>query len=162
MVGVAGLASALGAATVIGAAAVGARHPLHTTLTQVAVDSAHHTVRATIRLFADDLAIVLSARASTSTTDLSTRATAYVSSLFSLSAAGQQLRLSSCGVRRTGDLLWVCLESPRSPSVAHLRARDPLLTEAFADQVNIVQLGDGPGRPSVIFLKGDRDKPLGD
>ena len=161
MVGVAGLASAL-AAAVIGAAALRAPHPLHTTLTQITVDASHHTVRATIRLFADDLASALSARGASSATDVGTRAMTYVSSLFSLSADGHQLRLSPCGVRRTADLLWVCLESAPSPTVVHLRARNPLLTETFADQVNIVQLGDGPSRPSVIFLKGDRDKPLGD
>jgi len=159
MVGTAGLASLL-AAAMIGAGAPGARHPLHTTLTQVTIDASHHTVRATIRLFADDLATALSVRASTP--DVTTRAMTYVSSAFSLSADGHQLRLLPCGVRRTADLLWVCLESAPSPSVVHLRARNPLLTETFADQVNIVQLGDGPSRPSVIFLKGDRDKALGD
>jgi hypothetical protein len=35
-----------------------------------------------------------------------------------------------------------------------------LLVEAFSDQVNIVQIGDGPSRRSVLFLKGDGDKPL--
>ena len=68
--------------------------------------------------------------------------------------------LRPCGVRRSGDLLWVCLESAVAADVAHLRARDTLLAESFPDQVNIVQIGDGANRRSVLFLKGDRDKPL--
>ena len=90
------------------------------------------------------------------------RAAAYVVSAFSLSSADRPVALRSCGVRRGGDLIWVCLEHAGPEDVAHLRARNALLVEAFPDQVNIVQIGDGPGRKSILFLKGDGDKPLTD
>jgi hypothetical protein len=143
--------AAFGAATVRAATA----HPLHTTLAELRVDATRHTVRATIRLFADDLATALPRGVTTES-----RAAAYVASAFTLSSAGRAVALRSCGVRRGGDLIWVCLESATPADVTHLRARDALLVEAFADQVNIVQIGDGPGRKTVLFLKGDRDKPL--
>lgn len=144
----------------VATARAGNAHPLHTTLAEVTVDATRHTVRATIRLFADDLSAALSKRSRVSGGELEARAGVYVAAAFSLTASGRPIVLRSCGVRRSADLIWVCLESDVLGDVAHLRARYPLLTESFADQVNIVQIGDGPGRRSVLFLKGDGDKPL--
>jgi hypothetical protein len=138
----------------------GNAHPLHTTLTEISVDASRHTVRAVVRLFADDLAAALARHPSLGGNSMNDRAAAYVGAALSLSARGRALPMRSCGVRRSGDLLWVCLESTMPEGVDQLSARNPLLLEAFSDQVNIVQIGDGPTRRSVLFLKGDRDKPL--
>ena len=138
----------------------GDAHPLHTTLTEISLDASRHTVRATVRLFADDLAAALSRHPSLGGASMNDRAAAYVGATLSLSNDGQALPLRSCGVRRSGDLLWVCLEATVPEDAVRLTARDPLLLEVFSDQVNIVQIGDGPNRRSVLFLKGDRDKPL--
>lgn len=152
-------ALAVAALALTAAPNTGDAHPLHTTLAEVTVDASRRTVRATVRLFADDLSAAL-AKSAPGSGGLDARAAAYVASAFSLTADGLPVVLRSCGVHRTGDLLWVCLEGA-SPAVGgRLRARDPLLTEAFPDQINIVQVG--AGRRSVVFLKGDRDKPLDD
>jgi hypothetical protein len=150
------LAAAFIAITVRAATA----HPMHTTLAEVRVDMAQHTVRATIRLFADDFAAALPKGGTPGTFE--PRAAAYVVSSFSLSSAGRPVVLRSCGIRRSGDLMWVCVESAGPGDIAHLRARNALLVETFPDEVNIVQIGDGPGRRSILFLRGDGDKPLTD
>ena len=150
------LAAAFIAVTVHAAIA----HPMHTTLAEVRVDPAQHTVRATIRLFADDLAAALARGKMPGAVE--SRVAAYVESAFSLRSASRPIALRPCGIRRGGDLIWVCLESAEPGDVAHLRARNALLVEAFPDQVNIVQIGDGPGRKSILFLRGDGDKPLTD
>src|SRR5262249_25277506 len=133
-------------------------HPLHTTLAEVTVDAPRRHVRATVRLFADDLSAALS-RSTAASGALESSAARYVASHFGLSDGSQSIPLHACGVRRAGDVIWVCLESDGS-NVNHLRARDSLLTEAFADQVNIVQVGNGSARRSMVFLKGDGDKPI--
>jgi hypothetical protein len=162
MVAIARAALGFAAATAFTAVAVHTAnaHPLHTTLTEVRVDPTHHTVRAMIRLFADDLTAAL--RRGDARSTMESGAATYVASMFSLSSAGRPVVLQSCGVRRGGDLFWVCLESAGPANVAHLRARNALLVDTFADQVNIVQIGDGSSRKSIVFLKGDRDKPLDD
>jgi len=135
-------------------------HPLHTTLTEITVDATRHTLRATVRLFADDLTAALLKHRSLRGSDLKDRAAAYVARNLILSSAGRSIAMQSCGVRQSGDLLWVCLETRISAEPVQLRVRNPLLLEAFSDQVNIVQIGDGPKRRSVLFLRGDGDKPL--
>jgi uncharacterized protein DUF6702 len=137
----------------------GDAHPLHTTLTEVTVDAARHTVRATIRLFADDLAAASASKPATSAT-LESRATSYAASTFSLTADGRAVPLRSCGVRRASALLWICLEGAVPNEATRLRARDRLFAETFSDQVNIVQRRDATGLKSVVFVKGDGEKPL--
>lgn len=155
------IAAAMLAATIVTVSARDAdAHPLHTTLTEITVDAAHHTLRATVRLFADDLTAALVQHPSLPGSDLKDRATAYVIGNLILSSGGRSIAMQSCGVRHSGDLLWVCLETRISGEPVQLRARNPLLLEAFRDQVNIIQIGDGPTRRSVLFLKGDGDKPL--
>jgi len=151
---------ALAAAVVTGTPRAGDAHPLHTTLTEITVDSERHGVRATVRLFADDLAAALAKHPSLPGAGLKDRASAYVVGTLSLSSAGRPIALRSCGARQSGDLLWVCLESTVPGGLVQLRARNPLLLEAFNDQVNIVQIGDGTNRRSILFLKGDGEKPL--
>jgi hypothetical protein len=126
-------------------------HPLHTTMTEVTEDCAHGTVRATIRVFADDFG---KARAQTS--ELS-----YVASRFSfIDRSGRSLPLRSCGTRRTGELLWICVEAASADGLAALRVRNAMLSDLFDDQVNVVQGTIGGARRSLLFTKGDPSKPL--
>ena len=145
-------ALALAAAT----ARTGDAHPLHTTLAEVSVDAARRTVRATIRLFADDLAGATKARSATT----EATAVAYVAGAFSLSEGGRAVELRSCGVKRAENLLWVCLEGTAASAVSELHARDVLFFETYKDQVNIVQVRDGADRQTVLFTPGDGAKRL--
>jgi hypothetical protein len=65
-----------------------------------------------------------------------------------------------CGIRRTGDLLWLCLRAPAAQGLSGLRVRVALLFDRYADQINIVQATYGGRRVALLFTSGDEAKPL--
>ncbi|HZI22669.1 MAG TPA: DUF6702 family protein [Gemmatimonadales bacterium] len=130
-------------------------HPLHTTLTQLAYRDADRTVEATVRVFADDFRAALGQEVTDSA------AAAYLRSTFTLAdPAGRPLAIAWCGLRRTGDLLWLCLRAPTFQGVTGLRVRVTLLFERYADQINIVQASYAGRRAALLFTRGDAAKAL--
>jgi hypothetical protein len=141
-------------------------HPLHTTLTEMTEDRAHGTVRATVRVFADDFGTSLNRFARTTAAPMTTQwnasAFAYASSVLSIvTRQGAALPLRSCGVTRSGDVLWICVEATAPAGLANVMVRNAMLCDQFADQVNVVQATFAGSRHSVLFTRGDRAKPLG-
>ena len=140
-------------------------HPLHTTMTEIVDNPARGTVRATVRVFMDDLSTVIGKRTHGRVTPASGAAwdaasQTYMKSVFSLSDKdGHTLPLQSCGVKRTADLLWFCLEAAR-PDVASIRVSANVLCDLYDDQINVVQATVGGARKSLLFTKGDKAKPL--
>lgn len=133
-------------------AALMAAHPLHTTMTELSVDPANHTVRAVTRVFADDLLKGSGGRIA---------ADAYVTQRIALVDQSQRaVALRGCGVKTVGDLLWVCIEGTFNGSIGDLRLSNALLCDRFDDQVNIVQVVVGTAKRSVLFVKGDRAKTI--
>jgi hypothetical protein len=124
-------------------------HPLHTTLTDVVVTSG--SVRATVRLFADDLAAAMGKRGG------DPDVASYVESRLVFLDGGRAVSRRGCGVKRTSELLWVCVEGTVSGT---LSVQNTLLTEKFKDQINIVQATRGAEKQSVVFTKGDGTKRL--
>lgn len=140
-------------------------HPLHTTLTELTEDRARGTVRATIRVFADDFGTAVARHARPRTlapgAAWDAAAYAYVASAFTVAQrSGRVLALRSCGIRRTGEVLWVCVETTSATGLAPLTVRNAVLTDLFADQVNVVQATVAGARRSVLFTRGDRAKAL--
>lgn len=142
-------------------------HPLHTTITDLVQRRDERVVRATIRIFSDDfgravLGLPASAVAPSASAVSDSAAAAYVRAHFSLSQAdGRQLPLNWCGVRRSGDLVWLCVEARRDGSLRGLRVHNQLLFELYPDQVNIVQAAWDGGRASLLFTRGDGPRPVG-
>jgi hypothetical protein len=136
-------------------------HPLHTTLTEVAVNPSTHTVRAVVRVFADDIAAALAKRAGDAPVLPSDAgATAYVLSKLTVhDRSSRALALAPCGVKRSGDLLWVCVETGPIDLEA-VRIRNLTLCELFSDQVNIVQVAGAGTQRSILFTRGDGPKSL--
>ena len=140
-------------------------HPLHTTLTELTEDRARGTVRATIRVFADDFgtAVARHARGRTLAPGVAwdAAAFAYVASAFTVGhRSGPALALRACGIRRTGEVLWVCVETASAAGLALITVRNAVLTDLFDDQVNVVQATVAGTRRSVLFTRGDRAKTL--
>jgi hypothetical protein len=139
-------------AALLGALAL---HPLHTTLTQLAYRDGDHMVEATVRVFADDFRAALRADVSDSA------AVSYLRSTFTLAdRAGRPLAIAWCGLRRTGDLLWLCLQAPAAQGLSGLRVRVALLFERYSDQINIVQASYAGRRAALLFTSGDAAKAL--
>lgn len=140
-------------------------HPLHTTLTELTEDRSRGTVRAVIRVFADDFgtAVARHARGRSLAPGAAwdAAAFAYVASTFTVAdRAGRGVALRSCGVRRTGELLWICVEGATPVRLTALTVRNAVLTDLFDDQVNVVQAVMDGARRSVLFTRGDRAKTL--
>jgi hypothetical protein len=125
-------------------------HPLHTTLTDVAVTPG--TIRASVRLFADDLAQTLGRR------DTDGDIEAYVaSSMAFFDDHNRPLAVRGCGIKRSDDLVWVCIQIK---GAARVSLRNSLLCERFKDQINIVQVAAGGTKHGFVFTGGDGPKRL--
>ncbi len=126
-------------------------HPLHTTMTEVTIDASRHVVRAVVRAFADDFG------AASKGVEPETFVAARVKIA---DATGRQLLLRGCGVRRSGDLLWICVEGSYGGAERGLRVANSLLCDRFDDQVNIVQVAraGSSDRRSLLFTRGDGAK----
>lgn len=140
-----------------------AAHPLHSTIADVSENNG--TVRATIRVFADDFGTAvtrsLRGRPVPAGTKWDAAAVAYITSAFTLAdRAGRPLSLRSCGVRRSADVYFVCVETTTSAALESLTVRNRILCDVWDDQVNVVQATVVGGRRSLLFTKGDGAKPL--
>jgi hypothetical protein len=141
-------------------------HPLHTTITELALDPARGTVRATVRIFVDDLRIAVSrtARGRSLRPDgpgWDDAVVSYVTSTVALQDVhGKALPLRSCGTRRLGDALWLCLQADVVRDAGALQIRNAMLWELYEDQINIVQNVVGGARYSLLFTRGDGFKAL--
>jgi hypothetical protein len=161
-------AAAIGLATLgmLGAAGYVDAHPLHSTITELVVDPARGTVRVTVRVFVDDLraAVTRAARSQPLPTGGQAWDAAilpYMSGTFAIrDASGRAVRLHPCGTRRTGDLMWLCLEGDVGPDAEGLQVRNSILCELYEDQVNVVQGVVGRARRSLLFVRGDSFKPI--
>jgi uncharacterized protein DUF6702 len=138
-------------------------HPLHTTLTEIAIDSTDGAMRLTIRAFADDFSAVVARHAgkprpadyNVSDADIAS----YVAAAVSVEdASGGRAPLTWGGLRRTGDLMWVTVRVPSVRSLRGVKVATTLLFEVFNDQVNIVQANAEGRRHSVLFTAGDGRK----
>ena len=141
-------------------------HPLHTTLTEMTEDRARGVVRATVRVFADDFGTSLTrfARqpAAPMTPQWNASAFAYAASVLMISTkAAVTLTLRPCGITRSAEVLWICVEATAPAGLASVMVRNAMLCDQFADQINVVQGTFAGSRHSVLFTRGDRAKPLG-
>lgn len=134
-----------------------AAHPMHTTLTQLSFRDADRTVEVSVRVFADDFRAAIGR--GRDVTD--SAAFGYLRSTLSLDdSTGRPLALSWCGLRRTGDVLWLCVSARAPAGLSGVRLQVRLLLERYADQINIVQASYGGRRASMLFSRGDAPRTL--
>ena len=143
-------------------------HPLHTTLTEIAFDSADGTMRLTIRAFADDFSAAVARHAGKPRPleyrVLESDVASYVAaSVFVEDSSGRRAAITLVSVRRAGDLMWTTIRVPSVRSLRGTKLASTLLFEVFADQVNIVQAAHGGNRRSTLFVAGGgrKLKPIG-
>ena len=145
--------------------AVLSAHPMHTTFTSVTRDATGTVFR--VRVFADDFALSISQfvkkpRAVGDTVN-DADAWQYVRARFAIgTTAGQAVAPVACGVRREGEVYWICFRAPLPYGVAPLRIRNALLTELHNDQVNIVQSAFANQRRTLLFNKSSAPAIIGE
>jgi len=139
----------------LGAAGMLALHPLHTTLTRLTYNAVDGTVEVAVRAFADDFGRAVGSNVSDSA------AYAYLGRTLALTdRGGRALPLAPCGLRRTQDLLWLCLATRAPGGLAGARVHARMLLDLYEDQINIVQASYDGRKVSLLFTRGDNSKPL--
>jgi tetratricopeptide (TPR) repeat protein len=126
-----------------------APHALHTSLSKVMVEG-DTVLMARLRLFTDDFTTALGARFKGVKPDT----LAYATARFTVKADnGAPVAWRSCGATVEQDLTVVCLRARVARAPARLAVVNGLLTEAFADQVNIVQVTMAGHTKSLLFTR---------
>jgi hypothetical protein len=149
--------------SMLGAATAAWSHPLHTTFTEIGLDSADGTARLTIRAFADDLTGA-AARHAGHDSPVDQRIpdalmAAYVAASVSVAdAGGRRVPMTWLGMRRAGNLVWITVRAPSVHSLRGVKLRCALLFETFNDQVNIVLATEHEQRRTLLFTRGDASK----
>ena len=145
------------------AARAGFAHPLHTTLTQLSYDASTRVLNVSVRVFADDFsaAVMPRERPAGHVIPPDSAMLRYVIGRFTLlGAGGAPTPLRWCGTRRDGEVLFLCFRATAQPSPSGARLRNALLSDVFADQVNIVQASYGGARRTLLFTPRDGLKTL--
>ena len=138
-------------------------HPLHTTFVELSWIPASSTVSATVKVFADDFLKRISRGSSTKPTDeaLEKLALAYLArTLVVSSAKGGAVQWRSCGWKRSADLIFICLSGASKTGLKSMQISDAILTDVFADQVNVLQAAYGGERRSLLFMTTTGAKQL--
>ena len=131
-------------------AAIASWHPLHASSATVEVDPGS-SGRVTIRAFADELVEVAD----------SAGAANYLATRFLMTGAdGRRIPLVLTRVRMDRDALVFDLELAAPARCEGLRLWNGVLTERYADQVNLVQARCEGRRRRLVFSAGEGSKPL--
>lgn len=139
-------------------------HPLHTTLTEFTQRSGRQVLHIEVRVFADDFFRAAMRREPPlpAVPDVpDSVASVYARTHLAITGPdGAALPLRWCAMRRTGDVVWLCLEAPWTRTVRGLRVAVLLHTELYRDQINIVQASYDGRRQSLLFTSGDGPQRL--
>ena len=134
-------------------------HALHTSLTRVTVNAAAKRIDVMYRVFSDDFATVLGRRSPPVASGADHRvpeaaAVAYAKATLLLrDETGVAIVLEGCGQSYEQDLTIVCLRAPVARVPQRLDVVNRALTEAFPDQVNIVQVVVQGKTTSLLFTR---------
>ena len=136
-------------------------HPLHTSLAQMTIDARTGTVNVSLRVFVDDFTAAATNWSKHRRVEPAMAAFAYARASFVVrESTGRIVPLASCGEKRVGDLMYVCLAGRISPNNSVSSVVSRVLTEKFDDQVNIVQASYSGRKANLLFTTGDGEKRL--
>jgi hypothetical protein len=140
------------------AAALPARHPLHTSVAEIRQEPGGAAV--TIRVYQDDIGAAVPGTAAPGGTADSALA-GYVGGGFRMAdRSGRPVALRWLGAERSGEVLVIRLQAAIPGGLAGAGVSHALLAERFADQVNVVRAFYGGRTATLLFVPGDPPKPL--
>jgi len=161
-----GTLAALVACGILGRTTVAHAHPLHTSFAAIAFDPNAGAVMISLRVFADDFTRASSAyqlRLSSKNDRAAGHSAGVgyaIASLRIADDAGRPLALESCGEKRVGDLMWLCLRARVATRPKSLRVSCRILFDLYKDQINVVQATFGHRKSSTLFTPGDGFKQV--
>jgi hypothetical protein len=126
--------------------APGSTHPMHTSSAELVHEA--DSVRVTIRVFADDIAAVGAVRP-------------YLGDRFGIvDRSGNAVRLEWVGSEVRGDVLTIRMRGRIAGGLSRAKVNNRVLSDRFADQVNIVRAAYDRRAVTLIFSRGDGPKAL--
>ena len=136
-------------------------HPLHTSLAQMTIDARTGAVNVSLRVFVDDFTAAATDWSKNKRILPTAIAFSYARASFVVrESTGRVVSLESCGEKRVGDLMYVCLVGRISAKNSVSSVVSRVLTEKFDDQVNIVQASYSGRKANLLFTPGDGEKRL--
>jgi hypothetical protein len=142
-----------------------ARHPIHSTLTEISYDPAARLATVRVRAFADDFGMATArwgrSRPGQHAVPPDSLSFEYLTRMISLESAPREFAvLEWCGVRQAGAVLWLCLRARLDRGLEGVRVADRVLNDLFDDEINIVQVDNAGRRTSAVFTRKDVPKVL--
>jgi hypothetical protein len=128
--------------------------------TEIRLADAGRILELSVRVFSDDFSVAAARHSGVSLGGDSVidarSGIAYLRSRIRVgSIKGASVPLVPCGVTRTADMLRFCFRAKLASPGKSLQVANAVLTEMFADQVNVVQSVVGGRRASRMFVRGD-------
>jgi hypothetical protein len=122
-------------------------HPTHSSSAELVQEA--DSVRVVLRVFADDFAAVGAVEP-------------YIAERFTLTdRGGARVRLEWAGADRSGgDILTIRLRGRLAAGLPGAKVSNRILTDRFADQVNLVRATYQRRTATLIFTRGDGPKAL--
>ena len=142
-----------------------ARHAYHSTLTELRYNSAKKQLELSVKVFTDDFERALS-QGQPKTVSLSepgprplVLASSYFQRTLQISTlAGARLPLQVLGMQAENDGYWFYCKAPLPGPVAGIRLRQAVLIDAFADEMNIVNMEANGKKQSALFRAGHEEE----
>jgi hypothetical protein len=136
-------------------------HPLHTSFAQVTFDTRARTVEVSLRVFVDDYTSAAESWARGGNSRANSPLVGYAVASFVLRESnGHTVALRSCGGKRVGDLMWLCLRGQLSTTPRNSSVISRVLFEKFEDQVNVVQTAYDGRKANLLFTSDDTEKRI--
>jgi hypothetical protein len=142
-----------------------ARHAYHSTLTELRYNPAKKQLELSVKVFTDDFERAIS-QGQPKTVSLAepgprplVLADAYFQRTLQISTvAGARLPLQVLGMQAENDGYWFYCKVPLPGPVAGIKLRQAVLIDAFADEMNIVNVEANGKKQSALFRAGHEEE----
>ena len=139
-----------------------AEHDFHVSITKVDLNPESKRLEIMIKLFTDDLATAMIEKFNTNvvigTPDepplTNDQIKEFVLSQFDLRVNETPLELNYLGKQQEEDATWIFIESDRVGKVRSISVDNPLLTDQFDDQANLVNININGEKEGLTLRKG--------
>ncbi|GAB3651343.1 hypothetical protein GCM10027594_26450 [Hymenobacter agri] len=142
-----------------------ARHAYHSTLTELRYNATKKQLELSVKVFTDDFekAISQGQPKTVSLTEPGPRPLVLADSYFQRTLqistlTGARLPLQMLGMQAENDGYWFYCKVPLPGPVAGIKLRQAVLVEAFADEMNIVNVEANGKKQSALFRAGHEEE----
>ena len=135
-------------------------HPLHTSVASI-TETATGEFTVSLRVFVDDFLRHTGAVEPRDGVAPDVRIVSYLMRTFVIiDRSGRGVPVKWCGSRREADLLFLCLSGRVPGGIGGATVRYSILTDLFADQVNILQVSAKSRNQSLLFTAAEKTRRI--